>query len=159
MLEETFSGISETENRFHSDIGGYPIPNAVSSTDHDLPANYRIVLNVVEEAGLGSHLTAQEIWVRARALAPRIGFATVHRGLIRLYEQGAVMKIDVPGEASAVYEPAASPHAHFRCGACGAITDLDYAIPAQTLRELAARHGVAIDHETVTFTGRCATCT
>jgi len=30
--------------------------------------------DVVEEAGPGGHLTAQEIWVRARALQPRIGF-------------------------------------------------------------------------------------
>jgi Fe2+ or Zn2+ uptake regulation protein len=123
-----------------------------------LPPNYRTVLAVVEEAGPGSHLTAQEIWVRARVLAPRIGFATVHRGLIRLSELGAVMKIDVSGEASAVYEPAANAHAHFRCSACGAIADFDYAVPAETVRELAARHGVAIEHEAVTFTGRCARC-
>ena len=138
--------------------GGYSVPTSVSSTVQGLPPNYRTVLEVVEEAGLGSHLTASEIWVRARALQPRIGFATVHRGLIRLHELGAVMKIDVAGEASAVYEPAASPHAHFRCTGCGTVTDLDYAVPAHTIRRLAERHGVAIEQETVTFTGRCANC-
>jgi Fe2+ or Zn2+ uptake regulation protein len=123
-----------------------------------LPPNYRTVLDVVETAGPGSHLTAQEIWVRARALQPRIGFATVHRGLIRLHELGSVMKIDVPGEASAVYEPAAHPHAHFRCSACGAIGDLDYVVPRAALRRLGERHGIAIEREAVTFTGRCAAC-
>jgi Fe2+ or Zn2+ uptake regulation protein len=123
-----------------------------------LPPNYRTVLEVVDAAGPGSHLTAQEIWVRARALQPRIGFATVHRGLIRLHQLGAVMKIDVPGAASAVYEPAARPHAHFRCAACGAIDDLDYAVPPQALHALAERYGIAIERETVTFTGRCAAC-
>lgn len=113
---------------------------------------------MVESAGPGRHLTAQEIWVRARALQPRIGFATVHRGLIRLHELGAVMKIDIPGEAATVYEPAESPHAHFRCTGCGAIADIEYAVPAQTVRQLAERHGVAIERETVTFTGRCASC-
>ena len=135
----------------------------MSRTERDrspesLPPNYRTVLDVVEAAGPGSHLTAQEIWVRARALQPRIGFATVHRGLIRLHELGAVMKIDVPGEASAVYEPAAGPHAHFRCTSCGAIADFDFALPPATVSALAKRHNVAIDHETVTFTGRCAGC-
>jgi Fe2+ or Zn2+ uptake regulation protein len=130
----------------------------VSSTAQGLPPNYRTVLDVVEEAGPGRHLTAQEIWVRARALQPRIGFATVHRGLIRLLELGAVMKIDVVGEASAVYEPTARPHAHFRCSGCGAITDLEYAVPAQAVRRLAERHGVVIEREAVTFTGRCANC-
>ncbi|HTD37852.1 MAG TPA: transcriptional repressor [Candidatus Limnocylindrales bacterium] len=130
----------------------------MSSTIEDLPPNYRTLLDVVEEAGPGSHLTAHDIWVRARARQPRIGFATVHRGLGRLHELGAVMKIDVPGQASAVYEPAASPHAHFRCTACGAIADLDFTLEPDTVRALARKHDVAIDFETVTFTGRCAGC-
>jgi Fe2+ or Zn2+ uptake regulation protein len=128
------------------------------SAEQALPPNYRTVLDVVEQAGPGSHLTAQEIWVRARRQQPRIGFATVHRGLIRLHELGAVMKIDVPGEASAVYEPAASPHAHFRCNRCGLLADFDFAVPSETLRALAERQGVTIEHETVTFTGRCKDC-
>ena len=96
--------------------------------------------------------------MRARAMQPRVGFATIHRGLIRLHEFGAVMKIYVPGEASAVYEPAASPHAHFQCTTCAAITDFEYAVPAQTVRQLSKLHGVAIEREAVTFTGRCANC-
>ena len=120
-----------------------------------LPPNYRTVLDVVRQAGPASHLTAQEIWQRARGAQPRIGFATVHRALIRLHETGAVMKVDVPGGASAVYEPAASPHAHFRCTVCGAISDVDYVVPAPAVHELAVRHGVAIDFEEVTFMGRC----
>jgi Fe2+ or Zn2+ uptake regulation protein len=123
-----------------------------------LPSNYRTVLDVVERADRGLHLNAREIWVRARALRPRIGYATVHRGLIRLQELGAVTKIDVPGEASAVYELPASPHAHLRCTACGSIADLDYAVPRETVRKLAARHGVAIERAAITFTGRCAGC-
>src|SRR6202011_5131298 len=113
--------------------------NPGSSAERGLPPNYRTVLDVVEDAGPGSHVTAHDIWVRARALQPRIVFARVHRGLIRLHELGGVMKIDVPGGASAVYEPAASPHAHFRCTGCGTITDLAYAVPAQTVRRLAQR--------------------
>ncbi|GAC1576880.1 MAG: hypothetical protein NVS3B7_09960 [Candidatus Elarobacter sp.] len=123
-----------------------------------MPPNYRTVLAVVEDAGPGTQRTAQDSWVRARVRAPRIGFATVHRGLIRLHELGAILKIDVPGEASAIYEPTAGQHAHFRCVGCGAIADFDYAVPAETLRDLARRHGVAIEHEAVTFTGRCARC-
>jgi Fe2+ or Zn2+ uptake regulation protein len=123
-----------------------------------VPSNYRTVLEVVDAAGCGSHLTAQEIWARSRALRPRIGFATVHRGLARLHSLGAVLKIDVPGETSAVYEPAASPHAHFRCDGCGAIRDLAFAVPSAVLEELGSTHGVAIDLATVTFSGRCPAC-
>ncbi len=156
MLRERFSRITEIENRFHS--GGYPIPRTASTTNGALPRNYRTVLDVVEQADSGSHLTTQEIWVRARALQPRIGFATVHRALARLHAAGSVMKFEVPGEASAVYEPAALRHAHFHCTSCGAIGDFDFTVPARTVRALAERHGVEIVHETVTFSGRCARC-
>ena len=90
-----------------------------------LPSNYQTLLEVIEAAGHGKHLTAHEVWIRARERQPRIGFATVHRGLARLHETGAVLKIDVPGGGGAVYEPAASTHAHFRCRSCGATSRLD----------------------------------
>ena len=154
MLWERISRITDTENRFHFRL--WRLPDLKPRVN--LPPNYRTVHGVVEQAGAGSHLTAHEVWSRARALQPRIGFATVHRALARLHEAGSVMKIDVPGEASAVYEPAARPHAHFRCSVCGAIADFDYAVPARTLRALAERHGVAIEREAVTFSGRCAGC-
>jgi Fur family ferric uptake transcriptional regulator len=159
LLYDPVLPYSGNENRFHLYEEDSPIENGASTTDKaPLPANYRTVLDVVEQAGPGSHLTAQEIWLRARATQPRIGFATVHRALIRLHETGAVMKVDVPGGAATIYEPAASAHAHFRCTACGGIADVDYAVPRQTLRELARRHGVAIDYEEITFSGRCASC-
>ncbi len=128
------------------------------TTDLVLPPNYRTVLDVVAAAPLGAHLSAQEIWLRARALQPRIGFATVHRGLARLHELGALMKVEVPGEASAVYEPATTPHAHFVCTSCGTLADLEFAVAADVLRSLAERYAVAIEHEAVTFSGRCARC-
>ncbi len=128
------------------------------TTDLVLPPNYRTVLDVVTDAAPGTHLSAQEIWVRARALQPRIGFATVHRGLARLHEIGAVMKLEVPGEASAVYEPATTPHAHFVCSSCGTLADLEFAVAAGVLRSLSDRYGLAIEHESITFTGRCARC-
>jgi Fe2+ or Zn2+ uptake regulation protein len=75
-----------------------------------------------------------------------------------LSELGYLLKLDVPGAASAIYEPPAAPHAHFRCTACGAIADLDYALPATTRAEIAARHGLQIETEAVTFAGRCSAC-
>jgi Fe2+ or Zn2+ uptake regulation protein len=123
-----------------------------------LPANYRVVLDVVNEYGAGRHATAQEVYQRARELRPGIGFTTVHRGLARLYQLGHILKLDVTGEGSALYEPAASPHAHFRCTACGSVADIDFACDASTLSELESRHGLAIRGESITFTGLCRTC-
>jgi len=128
------------------------------SSDLRLPPNYQIVLDVVNDLGPGAHLCAQEIFGRARARQPRIGFATVHRSLARLSELGYVLKLDIPGAPSAIYEPATTPHAHFRCTACGTIADLEFALPEATRATIAAQHGMRIDHEAVTFAGLCGSC-
>ena len=127
------------------------------STPH-LPANYRVVLDVVNEYGHGRHASAQDVFMRARELRPGIGFTTVHRGLARLHELGYVLKLDITGEGSAMYEPATDAHAHFRCTACGAVTDIEFASNDATRRELESRHGLAIASESITFTGLCRDC-
>jgi len=123
-----------------------------------LPRNYRTILEIVRDLPPGSHVTAQEVYVRARARAPHIGFVTVHRGLARLHDGGYVLKLDLPGHTSAIYEPATAPHAHFRCTACGTIADIDFALPSDRVAALADRYGVAIAGESITFSGLCASC-
>src|ERR1700722_16205559 len=130
----------------------------MSPSTPQLPANYRVILDVVNEYGAGRHATAQEVFLRARELRPGIGFTTVHRGLARLPELGHVLKLDIPGEGSAMYEPATHPHAHFRCTACGAVEDVDYALDAATRAQLEARHGLAIRQESITFSGLRRSC-
>ena len=124
-----------------------------------LPPNYQAVLDVIDDAGPGSHLSAYQIWERARRLKPRIGFATVHRGLARLHGSGGIMKIDLPGEASTFYEPVSHAHAHFRCSSCGALKDLAYEVPAASIAALGNRNACSIDAASVYFSGRCAACT
>jgi Fe2+ or Zn2+ uptake regulation protein len=123
-----------------------------------LPANYRVVLEAVNEFGSGRHATAQDVFERARVLRPGIGFTTVHRGLARLHELGYVLKLDISGEGSAMYEPATETHAHFRCTGCGAVEDVDFACDPATRERLEASHGLAIRSESMTFTGLCRDC-
>jgi Fe2+ or Zn2+ uptake regulation protein len=124
-----------------------------------LPANYQVVLDAVNAYGSGRHATAQDVFEEARRLRPGIGFTTVHRGLARLHELGYVLKLDISGEGSAKYEPATEPHAHFRCTACGAVEDVDFAFDPATRERLEASHGLAIRSESITFTGLCRACT
>jgi Fur family ferric uptake transcriptional regulator len=123
-----------------------------------LPANYQVVLDAVNTYGSGRHATARDIYEDARRLRPGIGFTTVHRGLARLHELGYVLKLDVSGEGSAMYEPASETHAHFRCTACGAVEDVDFTCGPATRARLEASHGLAIRDESVTFTGLCRSC-
>jgi Fe2+ or Zn2+ uptake regulation protein len=128
------------------------------SVQRSLPKNYRLICDIVEESGLGCHLTSSEIYAKALRRRPGIGFSTVYRGLERLRDLGLISELRVPGAVAATYEPPGPRHAHFHCSGCGEIEDVAYAIPARTIKALALQHGFEIASERVTFEGRCAAC-
>lgn len=123
-----------------------------------LPKNYRLIYQIVEESGIGRHLTPAEIYAKALKRRPGIGVSTIYRGLVRLRDLGLVSELYVPGLDAATYEPSGPRHAHFRCSDCGEIEDVAYAVPARTIKALALEHGFKIESERVTFEGRCEAC-
>ena len=123
-----------------------------------LPKNYQLIYEIVNDSGIGCHLTPSEIYARALNRRPGIGLTTVYRGLERLRDLGLVSELYVPGVDAATYEPSGPRHAHFRCSKCGVIEDVAFAIPTRTLNALAAEHGFEIESERVTFAGRCSAC-
>jgi Fe2+ or Zn2+ uptake regulation protein len=123
-----------------------------------LPKNYQLIYKIVEESGLGRHLTPSQIYAKALKRRPGIGFSTIYRGLERLCDLGLVSELCVPGVDAATYEPSGPRHAHFRCSKCGEIEDVAYAIPTRAIKALALQHGFKIENERVTFEGRCAVC-
>jgi Fe2+ or Zn2+ uptake regulation protein len=132
--------------------------NITLTMDRLLPANYRLIHKIVEESGVGRHLTSSEVYAKAAKRRPGIGFSTVYRGLARLRDLGLISELSVPGAGAATYEPSGPRHAHFRCSGCGEIEDVKFAVPPRTIKALALRHGFEIDGERVTFEGRCAAC-
>ncbi|MBV8531972.1 MAG: transcriptional repressor, partial [Candidatus Eremiobacteraeota bacterium] len=139
-------------------MGRIPPPAAAVNRGHALPKNYRLIYEIVEEIGVGRHLTSAEIFAKALGRRPGIGFSTVYRALERLRGLGLLSEVYVPGGDAAAYEPSRPRHAHFRCGGCGEIEDVAYTIPARTIKRLALEHGLEIESERVTFGGRCAAC-
>jgi Fe2+ or Zn2+ uptake regulation protein len=123
-----------------------------------LPKNYRLIYDLVQESGLGRHLTPAEIHTQALARRPGIGLTTIYRGLERLRDLGLIAEVSVPGASAATYEPAGPRHAHFRCSVCNAVQDVAFALPGRTIATLASQHGVTIESESITFEGRCARC-
>jgi Fur family ferric uptake transcriptional regulator len=123
-----------------------------------LPKNYQLIADIVHESGLGRHLTMSDVFAKAAALRPGIGYSTVYRGLVRLRDLGLIAEIVVPGADSATYEPVGPRHAHVRCVACGSIRDVTYAISPRVLRAVAQETGFTIDAGDVTFSGRCESC-
>ncbi|HYZ15746.1 MAG TPA: Fur family transcriptional regulator [Candidatus Acidoferrum sp.] len=123
-----------------------------------LTKNQRLILEIIEQNGVGTHVTAYDLLGQAKERQPEIGLATIHRALNQLNEHGLIAKVLVPGIESATYEPIAEQHAHFRCRECGTVSDVDYAVPKRTLAELAHRLGHRIDEEQLTLAGVCSAC-
>jgi Fur family transcriptional regulator, ferric uptake regulator len=123
-----------------------------------LTKNQRLILEIIARNGVGTHVTAYDLLGQAKERQPEIGLATIHRALNQLHEHGLIAKVHVPGMESATYEPIADRHAHFRCKECGAVSDVDYAVPKRTLADLSNRLGLRIDEEQLTLTGTCSSC-
>ncbi|HEY2476968.1 MAG TPA: transcriptional repressor [Candidatus Cybelea sp.] len=123
-----------------------------------LPKNYQLIYEIIDESGIGRHLTPSEIYAKALRRRRGIGVSTIYRGLERLRDLGLISELHVPGVDGAAYEPSGPRHAHFRCSRCGEIEDVPYAIPSRALKTLALQHRFTIESERVTFEGRCAAC-
>jgi Fur family transcriptional regulator, ferric uptake regulator len=123
-----------------------------------LSKSHRLVYEIVTEQGVGTHLAMSELYELARKRRSTIGFTTIYRALVRLRDLGLVSEITLPGAESAVYEPVAPPHAHFRCSVCGTVQDVPYALSGDVAAQLAGAHGFAVDRVDVSLHGRCAAC-
>lgn len=123
-----------------------------------LSKNHRLIYQIVLEQGVGTHLAMTQLFELARLRQPAIGFTTVYRALTRLRDAGLVAEISLPGAESAVYEPMAPQHAHFRCTACNVVSDVPYTIADDVSAQLARANGFVIDRSEVAFSGRCGSC-
>jgi Fe2+ or Zn2+ uptake regulation protein len=123
-----------------------------------LSKNHRLVYHIALEQGVGTHLSMAQFFELARERQPAIGFTTVYRALTRLRDVGLIAEISLPGAECAVYEPSAPQHAHFRCIACGHVSDVPYTIDDNVRIELANQTGATIDRADIAFSGRCINC-
>ena len=123
-----------------------------------LPEKHRLILEIVQAAGHGTHRSMNDIYLEAKRLHPEIGHTTVYRALGRLRDLGLVREVIVPGGLAATYEPMGPAHGHFHCVRCGSVRDLKYVVPERTVRALSAEYGFEVHREMMTFEGLCRAC-
>jgi Fe2+ or Zn2+ uptake regulation protein len=123
-----------------------------------LPANYRLVYDVVRALEPGVHAPASDIFTQAKALKSTLGYSTVYRALDRLCRMGLVLELHLPGTNAALYEQARAGHAHFVCRACGRIEDVDCEVPAEAIQAFVSEREGDVDEIILTVHGRCAGC-
>ncbi|HSK69650.1 MAG TPA: Fur family transcriptional regulator [Candidatus Limnocylindria bacterium] len=80
-----------------------------------------LLLELLSETG--AHMTAEELYSRVREAAPGVSRTTVYNVLHAFIRKGIAHTVTIRGD-QAMYELARERHAHFRCGACGAVEDV-----------------------------------
>jgi Fur family ferric uptake transcriptional regulator len=109
-------------------------------------------------AGEHIHLTADEVYGRARALLPEISLATVYNTLNELVAMGEVLEIST-GYGPKRYDPnATAPHHHLYCVDCGALRDVHPTGADRLKLPSREQHGFELLELDIVFRGRCPDC-
>jgi len=103
------------------------------------------------------HLTAEEVFQRARKALPSISLGTVYRNLNFLCGQGLAREIR--GEAGcARFEVARDPHAHFHCRGCREVRDIPFPEGLRGTRWENVGPIAAVSRLDLHVVGHCAHC-
>jgi Fur family transcriptional regulator, stress-responsive regulator len=120
-----------------------------------ITAQRRAVASVLHGANV--HLTADEIFERARHELPEISRATVYNTIHELTRLGELFELSLDGRSKR-YDPNVHPgHHHFVCRSCRAIHDVNLGQPAPSL-DRDAHPGLHADTAQIVYGGLCAAC-
>jgi Fe2+ or Zn2+ uptake regulation protein len=123
--------------------------------DLGLTKQREVVLQVIR--GADSHLTANEVFGRAKELLPSISFATVYNSLRYLKEAGHIAEIQF-GNGASRFDRMTHRHDHAICTACGKLVDIEMEHPAELVKMAAKRSKFKPESLEFTLRGLCPDC-
>ena len=115
----------------------------------------RAVLEAVQTSK--GHLSASEIWERARACEPKISFATVYNAVHFLCDAGLLVAIPF-GDGASLYDARMDRHDHAQCTACGRLVDYECGLADDVAAQAAASTGFTASEVRITLIGLCPQC-
>jgi len=103
------------------------------------------------------HLSIDELLVKVRKRAPKVGYATVYRTLKLLVEAGVAIQRQF-GDGQARYELAGEHHDHLICTKCGKIIEFEDEEIEQLQVRVASRFGFQLKRHRHELYGVCSDC-
>lgn len=113
------------------------------------------VLKVIRDSQ--EHLTANQVFDKARDVLPGISFATVYNSLRYLKQEGLIGEVRFGTDASR-YDRTLTRHDHAVCNGCGKLIDIDLPIPDDLLKKGERLSKFKADSIEVVLRGRCPEC-
>ena len=104
------------------------------------------------------HLTAEEVYQRARKALPSISLGTVYRNLNFLCGQGLAREVRSGEAGCARFEAARDPHAHFHCRGCQDVRDIPFPEGLRETRWEGVGPIAAVSRLDLHVVGECADC-
>ena len=123
--------------------------------DLGLTKQREVVLQVITAAD--EHLTANEVFVHAKALLPSISFATVYNSLRFLKDAGHIAEIRF-GNGASRFDRLTSRHDHAICTKCGKLVDIEMEHPAELVARAAKLSKFKPESLEFTLRGICPDC-
>lgn len=131
-----------------------PSGQAHQSEQRLTPQRKAVLDAVMQSRG---HLSAADIWERARALQPRISFATVYNAVHYLCEADLLMEIPF-GNGASLYDARTDRHDHVICQECGRIADYDYPESRRIAADASQATGFTRTTVRIVLSGVCPEC-
>lgn len=103
------------------------------------------------------HPTADVVYMNVRKEFPNISLGTVYRNLTLLSDMGELLRLRV-GDGVDHFDATVTPHYHFICKDCGAVTDLDITIIHSVDTQAGKDFNGRIDGHVTYFYGKCEHC-
>jgi len=115
-----------------------------------------VVLQVIRDEP--EHLTANEVFDKAKHLLPGISFATVYNSLRYLKDAGHIAEISF-GNGASRFDSMTSRHDHAICTKCGKLVDMELDLPAELVSLAAEYSRFKPESLELTLRGLCPDCT
>lgn len=114
-----------------------------------------VVLQVIREEL--EHLTANEVFDKAKQILPSISFATVYNSLRYLKDSGLIAEISF-GNGASRFDSMTSRHDHAICTKCGKLVDMELELPAEIVDRAAEFSNFKPESLELTLRGLCPDC-
>ena len=123
--------------------------------DLGLTKQREVVLQVIREAD--EHLTANEVFDKAKTLLPTISFATVYNSLRYLKDAGHIAEISF-GNGASRFDSMTSRHDHAICTKCGKLVDMELELPPEIVNLATEYSRFKPESIELTLRGLCPEC-
>ena len=127
----------------------------VNIKDLGLTRQREVVLQVIREEQ--EHLTANEVFDKAKQLLPSISFATVYNSLRYLKDAGHIAEINF-GNGASRFDSMTSRHDHAICTKCGKLVDMEIELPLEIITFAAEFSKFKPESLELTLRGLCPDC-